>query len=150
MNTYPGLIQGIVNWIKKGGEKSLKIFDDPKNSIDVIIKEALMDQIKIGDKSLEKGFCAKKWKEAQRQWNKDSKDKLQADIWNKKLIILLHQYIYSMWKKQNEFVHGTERRETNKMKRKRLKNHIKELFGRTEANLHTKSKNYLNYQWHKG
>ena len=51
---------------------------------------------------MEKGYTSGAWAKTQQTWS----TKPPVVAWKKKFVTALHEYAYSLWKKQNMFIHG--------------------------------------------
>ena len=127
--TYPGIISTIISLLNTDITTTIITLPTPSSPSDSLIQQALDEQLLIEENQLEKGFCSKTWIKAQRSWEA-SCGIHSNNQWGTLLCTTLQQYTYSIWKQRNEFIHGKQQKESNKLKRKRIVNTVKELYQR--------------------
>ena len=78
---------------------------------DTVLIRAIIEQISLGNYTLEKGYMSTQWTRAKRKWNHSSgMTKTDDSTWTRKVIITLQEYSYNLWKKQNTFIHGEKKK----------------------------------------
>ena len=98
-----------------------------------ILNRIMINQKKLGQASLLKGFIVKDWSWAQKVYWKDRPKRKYSTIgWTTTFIQTILDVTVGMWKHRNELIHGKTLEETKSLQRKRLQERVDELFAEKE------------------
>ena len=65
-------------------------------------------------------------------------------MWERNLIILLHNYSLALWNNRNKLLHGETKKDNKKMEKQRLQEQVKNLYNKTREYLTPMEKKYFN------
>ena len=126
--TYPGITATIMKIVTEGINGAWRTNTNITIPMDKLMEEAVLEQAKLGEYSLIKGYIVYQWVEAQRQWNIAGTHKQGRWVCN--VIKALHTYAFSMWKSRNDNLHNDEVKSIKARKRGALQDRIQELYKR--------------------
>ena len=80
-------------------------------SIDMILQEAVNEQLDLGHTALVEGIISNNWRKTQEWWIQQNVTKSTIDQCRCHVVDQIQQYTYNIWQKRNEILHGETKRE---------------------------------------
>ena len=139
--TYPGITATIMKIVTEGINGTWRTLTNTPTQMDKLLEVAVLEQAKLGEHSLIKGYMVHEWVEAQRQWQ--ATGSYQQGQWTSNVIKALHTYAFSMWKSRNDILHNDKVKSVKARKRGALQDRIDELYKRVRTNLKDSEKRYF-------
>ena len=119
-NTYPGIITAVLGILSNGIVNTVEKFTCQTTPLDKEIQQALDDQFRLDQNAFEKGFLSNKWQNAHNVWKETQISSKGDSLWIRNLILLVHEYTYTIWKFRNEIIHGQTKSESIQAKKAML------------------------------
>ena len=129
IHTHPGIKTSMLHIINQEWTSDTNLEEQLTSGDERLLKEAVTQQIQLGQRSLEKGFLCNAWDKAQKEWCKTHDiNKKDRYTWPCKAIIALQTYTLNVWKHRNTFIHGTNKKENKENQIKQCHKRIDELY----------------------
>ena len=133
----------IIRILRYGIDSNMIKITSAKGDIEKLIQKAIHQQHLLSHSSVEKGFISKNWAKAQRLWENLNNDDYTTEMWERNLIILLHNYSLALWNQRNKLLHGETKKENRKILKQQLQQQIQQYYNRPRQYLTSQEKRYF-------
>lgn len=142
-NTCPMITKYIIRLLRYGIDSNMITMTTIKGDIESNIHTAIQQQRQLSHSSLEKGLISKHWVKAQTQWENLQHDNHTSKMWERNLIILLHNYSLALWNHRNRLLHGENKKEQKQKQKYQLQQRVQQYYNNSREYLTPQEKRYF-------
>ena len=127
--THPGIKISMIRIMNNEWTSNTNLDEQFPSGDERLLKEAIAQQLQLGQQSLEKGFLCKAWDTVQHEWSKSqNNNKKDRFTWASHTITALQTYTMNIWKHRNTFIHGANKKENKEKQIIQCHKRIDELY----------------------